>query len=312
MKTKKSWVLIPAAVLLVAVICLCITAFASSPSSAEEDRKLSAVKDAYSALASDKEASVIRDDSVFEEAFEAKLFSVKSEGYVYLFDDATLAPKAILLTEKAKADPAEAIASESEATAFAERVMAALFPDYEAGDYAIKVSSCAENYNPTYSVEFLEKINENLYGGKKVAIIVTGEGVLESVVCVQGDTAVTDAARMIDEQTAVGIAYEAISARAGELMLAEAASEKSPEKTGTEIIMTDSGKAAEEAKSEPYRIFTADTKGHEVSTYREAADGTTVWVVEIGNVATNRIWTLGFMVRLDAVTGEVLSVDNTR
>ena len=319
MKTKKTWIRFIVVAFVVAAISLSITAFATPNLSAAEEEKLSMVKNDYSNIVSDGKVRVLSDDAVYEDAFNTELFSVKSDNYVYLFDEKTLAPKAILLMDESNVSPAKKIGSEEEATVFSKDVIEAVFPDYVISDFDVKLSSYGQEGNEFYSIEFLEKISENLYSGAKISIIVTAEGVLESVVYVEGNSYSakineknTVAKKTIDGQKAIGMAYDAISAKAEGLKRAENHSVRTADNTSTDIIITDSGEIAEKVEIDAYEIFTENRKAHDVTAYQETANDTIVWVIKIENIATNRVWSVGFMVRIDAVTGDVISVYNTR
>lgn len=119
----------------------------------------------------------------------------------------------------------------------------------------------------------------------------------------------------ISEDTAIKTAYSAIIETADLLESIENDTKCIP-KTGTDVIVTDSGKElntnSRTSEFDKYTINVNDTKEHSISTHKEICDGSTCWIVTVKNISTNRLWDISFSVAINAKDGSIVSVNYTR
>lgn len=285
----------------------------------KEEKAISIVEsltDSYS-----RSAAVIVPNSLYKEAFAEELIAVGKDSYVYLFTE-ELNVKAILLTDEANQQVIGEITSEDTAITAVKEYANKVMPDFfEVYDCDVLSSAYGEGNAAFYSIELWQKISDSFYTGNKIAVIVNADGTLQSFVSVNSD--LSDAVMTyanedsLSEEAAIGVAYDALTDTVEQLEKEVNVSYAvSPEKTGTDIIISDFGEEVDltnlNAELPKYEIMIENTADHEVVTYREIKDGSICWVVKISNVETSRVWDMGFEVTVDAQSGNVLSVSNTR
>lgn len=313
MSKKKSLIGIVAIVLLLAVLGNTVFALTASRQEAEEQKGVTAAA-VVSELTGENNV-VIADNAAYEDIFEQDLVAVEADEYVYLLSEDKLDIVAVLrLEENAVAEDEETVSLE-EATAIAQALTEQYSPEFFVGyDYEVIANSYGEEegLDGVYSIEFWQKIDENVYTDQKVALILDMYGALQSYVCYgtaqqdgQAKSSTAAETELLTESQAIAKAYDALADTIAALETEETESGAPAEKTGTDIV--DSVEPAED-----YDILLEDTAGHSVSAYCQVGDECTKWIVTIENVETNRSWTMGFQVILDGSTGDVLSIDYTR
>ena len=289
-----------------------INAYASIPR--EGDNAIKAIE----SLFGEKKDIQIIDSAIYEEALSEPLIALKSGGYVYLLEAKSYDLKAIVIQEDTNeklVDQMDSIASaEKAAVAFAQRVTPDFFKYYD-----VFCTEYGEDIYDIYSVEIWEKVNEEIYTGNKIAMIVRPDGTLNSYVSVKGYPLDKDAdysrIPIITEQEAIEIAYSSLKDTVYELENKEWNDSNTIEKVINEPIISDSGELIEEDLEEKlpaYEIYLDDKNSHSVDIYKQINNGSILYYITIKNVKTNRIWDMGFYVVVDAVSGEVVSVDYTR
>lgn len=197
---------IPTALAIIAVLAICI--FALGAANANESPDL--VPGDLTAALGDTKPGPLNDDTEYETALGTELTSAKSDKYAYLFDAKTNELKAVMLTgEPAKT---EGTVPESAAAAAAEKIFAAAFPDKDSGKFDTKCSLTPDGW----TVEFREKLADDLYGGSSIAVTLSG-GELSSLVRTDSDAGdwQSAAAKAIDREKAIELALGAISGEAG-------------------------------------------------------------------------------------------------
>jgi len=323
MRTKKRWLTscgVAIAILLVIGVGCVVTAnmishASATPATFEEKMALEFVQNKVSAELPDGDAVLLTDDSMFEELFQKSLVSVSTDHYVYAFDTVTQIPVGVLLTGESPVSFKE-IETPEDAQNYAKQLVYLVNPDFPADGVEVTCKEFGEEENGHFSIEIIKVLNEDIYG-KKASVILSKDGALESIVFANMDAPAKIEAgelSLLSEEDAVELAYAAIAEEAAELETAKpAADEGAPEKTGNDIIVTDSGSAAKtDDEPEPYEIYVDARDGHEVSAHKGVRNGVTEWVVGIYKIQTNRKWDIGFEVHLDAETGEVVTIYQTR
>ena len=210
----------------------------------------------------DGQTRPLSEDSAYEDMLKTELTSEKSDKYLYLFESGSGELKAVMLTGDAA--QAESPISESAATEAAQKIASAALPGTELGVFDAK---CRYN-GRGWTIELWQKLADDLYGGRKIAVKLSDGGELETLIRTDYDPG--------DWQSA---AKSAISREKAELALA---------------------------------AIDGDAENAEVSAYMQAnADGIN-WQVDIANVDIGNGWTATYFVTLNALTGEVITVDMTR
>ena len=148
--------------------------------------------------------------------------------------------------------------------------------------------------------------------------MIDSNGILQSYVANVESTDIretTSTQKHISEDAAIKAAYVAVAESANKLESIENSENCTP-KTGNDTIISDSGLAVNRKTqaniAAKYKINVANAENHTVTTYKEYRDGVPCWVITIDNVETNRFWDVSFSVVLNAETGSIISVDNTR
>ena len=250
---------IPTALAVIAALAICVIGIGAA--NANEAPNL--VPEKLTAALGDTKASPLNDDAEYEAALGTELTSAKSDKYVYLFDAETNGLKSVLLT--AEAAPSGSPISEDAAVEKAGAIFAAAFPNEDSGKFDVKCSQTADGR----TVEFRQKLADDLYGGSSIAFTLNGGGELRSLVRTDTDAGAwqDNAGKAIGREKAI------------ELALAAA----------------DGG------------VSNAD-----ITAYKEAKNDGILWQVDIANVDIGNGWTATYFVTLNALTGEVVSVDMTR
>lgn len=300
-------------IILISIISFAITVYASSQ---KESSVPTIMGNNISSLISDGEVEELADDVLYEEMMNKTLISYKSDSYVYLYDENSLELQAIILIDKFNGASSEKINSNENAIDYARSIISAAYPNIVLEDYDVTCSSYGfDETNTIYSIELLEKVSDDIYGGKRISVIVTSDGVLESFLCLNTgipDSEIESFEELISEDEAISIAYDAVSLEIDKMLTFEY-EDVEPPKTGTDEMVSDSGYVMSETEVvEPYEIYINETINHEIYSHKECLEDTIVWVVRIENISTNRIWQACFEVRINATSGEVLSVDTTR
>jgi len=122
---------------------------------------------------------------------------------------------------------------------------------------------------------------------------------------------------MISETDAVVIAYQSLNDVVKKLEQEKALfGDVTSEKTEENFIISDSGEKIDLTDTvdafEPYKIYLDETQNQRVEAYRQLSSGKVQWIVSITDVETNRLWSMGFFVGVDAQTGAIDYIDTTR
>ena len=256
--------------------------------------------------------------TLHDEMFEHDLDALQDNNYLYLFDTESKSLEIVALANDVAAPSLGSINSENDAIDVAKQFASNANKSFSIDNCVTFCSVYDFNGESIYSVELWEKVSDNFYTGNKVAIMLDSNGVLQSYVAdseVAVNRATIGAQKHISEATAINTAYAAIVDSAEELEVRENDLTCVP-KTGSDIIVSDAGEEIERysigTNNADYSINVSDAKNHTVSAYKELRDGAPCWVVTIERVETNRFWTISFSVIIDAITGNVISVENTR
>ncbi|MBQ2857417.1 MAG: hypothetical protein IJE78_09915 [Bacteroidaceae bacterium] len=256
--------------------------------------------------------------SLHDNVFGYDMDALRDNNYLYLFnaDDKTL--EAIALVDENNAPIFGAITSEENAIDMAKQFAAKAtnILSVDACDAFCSVIDADDNR--FYSIELWEKTTDNFFTGNKVAIMIDSNGILQSYVANVESTDIretTSTQKHISEDAAIKAAYVAVAESANKLESIENSENCTP-KTGNDTIISDSGLAVNRKTqaniAAKYKINVANAENHTVTTYKEYRDGVPCWVITIDNVETNRFWDVSFSVVLNAETGSIISVDNTR
>lgn len=198
-------------------------------------------------------------------------------------------------------------------------------PDFFTSDYDVFSYATGEEYHKSYTIQYWQKTEDKFYTGKKVAVIITEDGYLDSLVSRASEAPVLqDKAEVnyIGENAAISIAYQYLDSLADKLSGDENKAVNDKEiKTIDEDIVSDAylldvgDKFLENwgQESEPLHIRINDRESHIIDAYREMNKGEAEWVINISGVQTNKGWlNMSFVVKLDAITGKVNFIDYTR
>ena len=253
-------------------------------------------------------------DSVFGYDVDA----VQDNNYMYLFNADNKSLEAIAMMDVENAPILGEVTSKENAINIAKHFVTKATNGFSV-DNCDAFCSVVDNGNTqTFSIELWEKIADNFYTGNKVAVVLDSNGVLQSYVAnteVTSNNVTASAQKHISEAAAIKAAYIAVADSANKLESIENSANCTP-KTGDDTIISDSGLAVNRETQAnivaKYKINVANTDNHTVTTHKEYRDGVPCWVITIDNVETNRFWDVSFSVVLNAETGSIISVDNTR
>ncbi len=200
---------------LAVVAALAITVIALGAANAQESTAQSIVPAELTQTLGDGQTRPLSEDSAYEDMLKTELTSEKSDKYLYLFESGSGELKAVMLTgEKAQA---ESPVSESAAAGTAQKIASAAFPGMDLGSFDAKC-----RYNGSgWTVELWERLADNLYGGRKIAVKLTGSGELETLVRTDDDPgdwqSMADGA--ISREKAAALAFAAIDGDAAQAEL---------------------------------------------------------------------------------------------
>ncbi len=250
---------IPTALAVIAALAICIVALGA----AKANEAPSLVPETLTAALGDTKASPLSNDAEYEAVLNTELTSAKTDKYVYLFDAKTNELKGVMLTDEAA--QAESPVSEDAAVEKAGAIFAAAFPNEDSGNFDVK----ARQTGSGYTVEFRQKLANDLYGGSNVAVTLSDGGTLQTLVRTDTGTGAwqDNAVKAIDRERAIELALGKIS---------------------------------------------GGTDNADITAYKEAKNDGILWQVEIANADSGSGWTTTYFVTLNALTGEVVSVDMTR
>jgi hypothetical protein len=266
---------------------------------------------------------VLQNDSLYEDMFEEELITYQDDNYIYLFNDQGTNIEAVILADMPEEPLYSTISSSKQAEDTATEIVSKAYPDFFDYEYEITSREAGEE-NKTYTVELKEKYDDNFYTGNKVAVIITSDGYLDSMVSritEQPNSTRDQKVELIDENTALDNAYDALEAVVQSLETKENRFNLANTKANDSAIVSDAGllgvtemeKDVKTVETQPYEIMLEDKEGQAVDTYKEVNNGVVEWVVNISNVATNRFWgDINFIVNINANTGDVDSVTYTR
>lgn len=305
------------AVLIVAVLVgissVAIAAIPETDSISMESKALAFVNDNLSKAVNDSgQATLLSDNSAYENMLQTDLISAKTDDYVYLFDKGSGELKAIMLVGNKTGNTAR-LSSENAAIAAARAVVKSALPTVSTESFDVKCRTTEQSY----SIEFLEKLTDDMYGGRKISVILDKSGTLETLVCVNNVVGAwkTNSSKAISCEKAIELAYAAINSWDNGSSISSASSDAET-KTGTDIIVSDSGAVSADnaiAATNSTKTTSIERKSsHNITAYKEAKDDGILWQVDIANVDIGNGWTTTYFVTLNALTGEVVSVDMTR
>jgi len=163
-----------------------------------------------------------------------------------------------------------------------------------------------------YTVELREKFEDKFYTGNVAAVMLDSDGSLYFLVnfCKEGVAGKTAPLTKISEPEAVGLAYKALAGYVHEL---ENADPESPEGS---LTKNSAGEAVpwNEALYEPYefKIMIEDIAAHTIEAHRTVRNGSPVWAISVSNVSTSQGWDMGFEIAINANTGTIEHIFETR
>lgn len=267
---------------------------------------------------------LMQDDAAYDKLFEENLIGFNDDNYVYLLTEGENNTKAILQSGKSGQPLFEAVTSASQAEKYALSVAKSACPEFLNQDYDTFTKEVGEGNAVTYTVELWGKAADNFYTGSKIAMILTSDGYLDSLVYRESEAPLTRAAATagIDEKAAVDAAYAAVESQVKNVERENHLSSESSETKETpdsDSIISDAELTGEPASTAPdkpqeaYDIRIEDKSSHTVSTYKEYNKGNVEWVVKISDVQTNRDWgNMSYTVNINAETGKVDLLSATR
>lgn len=300
-----------AAAVLIAVSAAAMAAMPDNKTAGRESEAIALINNELAAAINDGgRAKAVKDDAVYENMLKSELITAKTDEYLYMFDNTSGELKAIMLIGD-KAEKTTPLTSEGEAINAARAAANAALPAVDTEKYDVRCRTTAQRY----SIELLEKLSDDLYGGRKIAVTFDKNGTLETFSCVNNGVGAwkTNAEKAISLEKATELAYAAINAwdgNADDKEMTEAAT-----KTGNDVIISDSGTVGAddgEAKASAAAASIKRESGHKISAYKEARDDGIIWRIEIANVDIGNGFDVTYFVTLNALTGETLDLDMTR
>lgn len=304
------------AVLIVAVLVgissVAIAAIQGTDSISKESKALAFVNDKLSKAVNDSgQATLLSDNAAYENMLQTDLISAKTDDYVYLFDKDSGELKTIMLVGNKTGNTAR-LSSENAAIAVARAVVKSALPTVSTEIFDVKCRTTEQRY----SIEFLEKLTDDMYGGHKISVVLDKSGTLETLVCVNNVAGAwkTNSSKAISCEKAIELAYAAINSWDNGSSSSSATAD-SETKTGTDVIVSDSGATSTDnaiAAANSTKASIERKSSHSITAYKEAKDDGILWQVDIANVDIGNGWTATYFVTLNALTGEVITVDMTR
>lgn len=274
-----------AAAVLIAVSAAAMAAMPDNKTAGRESEAIALINNELAAAINDGgRAKAVKDDAVYENMPGSELITAKTDEYLYMFDNTSGELKAIMLIGD-KAEKTTPLTTEGEAIKAARAAAKAALPAVDTEKYDARCRTTEQRY----SIELLEKLSDNLYGGRKIAVTFDKNGTLETLTCVNNGVGAwkTNAEKAISLEKATELAYAAINAWDGN---------------------ADDG----EAKASAAAASIKGESGHEISAYKEAQDDGIIWRIEIANVDIGNGFDVTYFVTLNALTGETLDLDMTR
>lgn len=260
--------------------------------------------------------------SIYEATTNMELDAFQDSNYLYLMCANTQMPRMIILMNDTNCPILGKVDSSKTATALVESFARTALPQlFNGNTFDSFCSVYGEGENKIYSVELWESLGNNFYSGNKVAAILSSRGVLKSFVF-REETSYNEVGtitstlskdnKAISEEKAVDIACTAIRTTAEDL---EEIANTSAQVAKNDAIFSDvvfMSANNGDLSVETYQIMVNNTDKQNITTYKEIKDGNACWVIKISNVPTNRFWSIGFTVTINAQTGSVISVSHTR
>lgn len=266
---------------------------------------------------------VLQEDSLYEDMFEEELIAYQDDNYIYLFNNGGTNIKAIILADMPEEPLYSTISSTKQAEDTALTIVSEANPDFFEQNYEITSRENGEDNN-TYTVELREKYDDNFYTGNKIAVIVTSDGYLDSMVSrttEQPKVTRSNNSGLIDESIAIENAYDALEVAVQNIEVKENQLNAANTKNQDEPIVSDASLLGLDENAngiktdevDPYEVMLHNKEGQTIDSYKEVNDGVVEWVISVSNVSTNRFWgDMNFIVNINANTGEVDSITYTR
>lgn len=280
-------------------ICLCIaltvvasvTVFTGKAEHKEEPSALSKINVELGNLVPDGDAELV-DAALFEKTFQQQLVAAKSDSYVYLLEEESLTPKAVICEDPAKVDSATKkteLKNMDEAVETARKLAEKFMPVTASDTYGVLYASYNEGMGE-YDLIFRSVTADGIYYGKSIAVTLNKYGTMLAIQQVDNgayEQAAVQAAKseVMSESDAIEQAYKHITA-----------------------YVTQQGIGQEN----PLKVFTDSRTDHGVTAYKEIRDNQVIWNLEISNITTNKPWTKSYWIRQDAITGELIWLDESR
>ncbi len=167
---------------LAVIAALAITVIALGAANAQEPTAQTLVPAELTQTLGDGQTRPLGEDSAYEDMLKTKLTSEKSDKYLYLFESGSGELKAVMLTDNAV--QTESPVSESAAAATAQKIVSAAFPGMDLSSFDAKCRYTGSGW----TVELWEKLADDLYGGRKIAVTLSEGGELETLVRTDTDT----------------------------------------------------------------------------------------------------------------------------
>lgn len=155
-----------AAAVLIAVSAAAVAAMPNSKSAGRESEAIALINNELAAAINDGgRAKAVKDDAVYENMLKSELITAKTDEYLYMFDNTSGELKAIMLIG-GKAEKTTPLTSEGEAINAARAAANAALPAVDTEKYDVRCRTTEQRY----SIELLEKLSDDLYGGRKIAV----------------------------------------------------------------------------------------------------------------------------------------------
>lgn len=165
---------------LAVIAALAITVIALGASNAGKEMRTLMPTELTQTLG-DGQTRPLSEDSAYEDMLKTELTSEKSDKYLYLFESGSGELKAVMLTSDAA--KTESPVSESAAIDAAQKIASAALPGTELGGFDAK---CRYN-GRGWTVELWQKLADDLYGGRKIAVKLSDGGELETLIRTDDD-----------------------------------------------------------------------------------------------------------------------------
>ncbi len=312
-------------VLLIAVVSLTLLFGANNVNASVSD-EFSQGMELISDVTQNKYGTVlpVKEDTGYQELFEENLVEFNDDNYVYLLTEDAGNTKAILLSQKPGEPLFDFIGSASQAEEYAVTIADNACPGFFEREYDVFTKESGEEDYISYTVELWEKIEDDFYTGNKIAVILTSDGYLDSLVSRGSKISESRLTEpdFIDENSAVNAAYNAVESVVENVeknQLSTGGSSEIKLEPDDDSVISDAYLSEEpssdntKAIKEDYDIRIEDREDHTLNAYKEYSQGNIEWVVTILDVQTNREWgSMSYLVKINAETGGVDFVNSTR